>query len=89
MKTIKVLICSLLLLVVTTVQGNETEVWSSFTKITKLYPTSTTLAFFTEYKNPTYSTCDGGSRFSLDPNYSNYNIQAGALMAAFMADKEI
>ncbi|MDX3775831.1 hypothetical protein QE250_17105, partial [Chromatiaceae bacterium AAb-1] len=65
------------------------EIKSGWTKIEQLYPTSEGLAFITSYKNTEVSSCNDGGRFSLNPDNRDYNVQASALMAAFMGEKQV
>ncbi|MEO0852042.1 MAG: integrase core domain-containing protein [Cyanobacteria bacterium J06648_11] len=51
-------------LFVTANDAKAAEVWSSQTRITNLYPSSTSLFLVTEYSTP-LSTCDNGSRFEI------------------------
>lgn len=67
----------------------EATITSTWTKVTRLYPTSTGLMFNTEYKNTEVSGCEGGSRFSLNSANADYQVQASALIAAFMSNKEV
>ncbi|MEM7765645.1 MAG: hypothetical protein AAF290_16385 [Pseudomonadota bacterium] len=76
---------SVLLLIGLSMTANDAdaaEVWISQTRITNLYPTSTSLFFVTEYAMP-LSTCDNGSRFEIPMSTPNYNVLASALFAAF------
>ncbi|MBW8184269.1 hypothetical protein [Shewanella nanhaiensis] len=65
----------------------QAQFWSSNTKITKVYPYTDGLIFFTEYRNSDVSTCDGGTRFSIDKSHPNYEVMVSTLLAAFMSDK--
>ncbi|MCS4306759.1 hypothetical protein M2404_001084 [Rheinheimera pacifica] len=62
---------------------------SGWTKIRYIYPTGTGMLFVTEYKNTELSTCDGGSRFLLNINHPDYPTQVSALIAAFIAQKDV
>lgn len=67
----------------------EATITSTWTKVTQLYPTSAGLMFNTEYKNTEVSSCEGGSRFLLNPKNVDYQVQASVLVAAFMGNKEV
>jgi len=67
----------------------EATITSTWTKVTQLYPTSGGLLFNTAYKNTEVSSCEGGSRFFLNPANADYQVQASALIAAFMSNKEV
>ncbi|MDX3775258.1 hypothetical protein QE250_14150 [Chromatiaceae bacterium AAb-1] len=62
---------------------------SGWTKIIELYPTREGLMFITEYKNVSLSTCEDGARFALKPENPEYTTQSSAIIAAFIAQKEI
>jgi hypothetical protein len=62
--------------------------WSSWTEIKQVYPQEVALTFNTTYLNP-LSLCENGTRWVLNPGNPDYSTQAGALLAAFMAGKEI
>ena len=64
------------------------EVWTDYTQIEFLYPTSTGFNFITSYSN-SLSTCNDGKRFTFDRNASDYNMLVSSLISAFMAGKEI
>lgn len=76
----------LLSLISTTVFSDP---WSSWTKITRLYPYSGGLIFFTTYKNTDLSSCEGGTRFQLPKTHPNYETLASVLIAAYMSKKQI
>jgi hypothetical protein len=77
------------LLLVISSHARAADVWSDWTEIAFLYPTSNHLMFITVYKNTSYSTCDGGGRFALNINNADYKTQAAALISAFTAGKKI
>ncbi len=43
----------------------------------------------TSYKNTGISTCNVGTRFSIDKSHPNYTILVSSMIAAFMSGKEI
>jgi hypothetical protein len=86
-KILGLLVGFVLLLV--SVNAYSATKWSGYTTITNLLAYKTQLAFVVEYADPTYSTCDGGRRFSLDPSSSDYKTQAAVLTAAYLANKRI
>ena len=88
-KNMKKLLVTSILLLVCNSNINASDIWSGFTKITHLYPTSGVFIFNTEYSNTTYSSCDNGKRFSINTNNVDYKVQVSVLTAAFMAGKEI
>lgn len=64
------------------------EFWSGLTTITTLYPTPSNYIINVSYTNA-LSTCNNGSRFSIDITNPNYNALVSTLIAAFMAGKKI
>ena len=64
------------------------DVWSGRTKINAIYPTSSGMRFITEFSHPV-STCSGSKRFQLDDTSGQYQDKVAALIAAFMANKDI
>ena len=70
------------------VGAGATEIWSSPTKITMLYPASDGLLFITEYSHP-QATCDNGKRFMIAMTNPNYDVLASSLLAAFYSGKTI
>jgi hypothetical protein len=69
--------------------SNAATINSTQTSIAALYPTRDGLAFLTDSYSSTLSTCDGGKRFMLNKANLDYNAQASALIAAFMANKQV
>jgi hypothetical protein len=70
--------------------ATATEIWSGNTTITKLYPYSANaFVFNTAYSNPTYSTCDNGTRWMIPRSHENYEIQVAAVLLAFSQGKSI
>jgi hypothetical protein len=65
------------------------EFWTPVTRITTLYPASGALHLLTEYGNTTLSACDSGRRWTIDATHDNYNVLSAAMMAAFMAGKQV
>ena len=63
--------------------------WSPFVTITRLYPVKEGLIFLTTYADPDLSTCDRGKRFVINKSHANYETLANAMLAAFMADRNI
>jgi hypothetical protein len=70
-------------------QFAQAEIWSTTTRITALYPSSTGYAFNTEYANTTYSTCDNGRRWEIPKSYATYDALVATLLLAFAQDRPI
>ncbi|WP_299004285.1 hypothetical protein [uncultured Shewanella sp.] len=70
---------------------NAYAAWKSseYVNIRTLYPFDKGLAFNTEHVDKALSLCDNGTRFFLSSEDKNYQVKASALMAAFMAKKQI
>ncbi|WP_299491374.1 hypothetical protein [uncultured Shewanella sp.] len=62
---------------------------SEYVNILRLYPVDTGLAFITEHVDKELSLCDSGTRFLLAKEDENYQVKVSAMMAAFMAKKQI
>ena len=70
--------------------AHAAEFWSGTTTVTKLYPyAAAAFAFNTAYSNPTYSTCDGGTRWMIRKTHENYDTQVAAILLAFAQGKAI
>jgi hypothetical protein len=67
---------------------NAGEIWSTWTKVTMLYPASNVLIFYTEYSN-SLSTCNSGTRFRLDITNEDYKTQVAVLTMAYATGKEV
>lgn len=89
MKKDKMIYFLTILLLVMSSHARAVDIWSDWTEIAYLYPTSNHLMFTTVYKNTSYSTCDNGGRFALNIKNTDYKTQAAALMAAFAAGNDI
>jgi len=63
--------------------------WSGWTKVSYIYPYSAGLNIITQYKNTELSSCDNGGRFFLPKTNANYQVLSSAIIAAFIAGKEI
>jgi hypothetical protein len=70
-------------------QAQAAEVWSGATKLTALYPATDGMYFNTVYANTALSSCDSGTRWFIAAGSPNYATLTAALMAAFMADKQV
>jgi len=69
--------------------GAFADPWSGAAEIQMVYPVQGGIAFITSYKNPEISGCDGGARYMISSEHSNYAVMSSALLAAFMAEKKI
>ena len=63
--------------------------WTGATRIDFLYPTADVFVLVTEYRNPQWSSCDGGGRFALNPANPDYDAQIATLLTALAADKTV
>lgn len=89
MKKKKMIYFLTILLFVMSSHARATIIWSDWTEIAYLYPTSSHLMFITVYKNTSYSTCDNGGRFALNIKNPDYKTQAAALISAFATGNKI
>ncbi|WP_341660213.1 hypothetical protein [Vibrio sp.] len=80
--------CSLLFLLTFSCAVNAGP-WSGEAKIRSLYPATGGLIFFTDYKDESISSCDGGTRFVISKDHPNYQVMVSSMMAAFVADLKI
>jgi hypothetical protein len=82
-------LATILLAIAVHTPAQAAEIWSGYTKISYLYPASDGMYFNTVYANTSLSSCDSGTRWFIPTGFPNYNTLTAALIAAFLAGKQV